>query len=164
MADLWERMRKTVSEIYTTASGKAVEGVNLGVKKLDEVTIRRELTREFAGLGGRTYQLLKRDEAGAVATDPTVQHHMTRLEELEKRLEDKEKEIQEILNADAARSGKTDEPAAEAGAGAGATAADTGAGAAGPSGAGAASTPGTPEPESQTPPRPDTEPSGPKPE
>lgn len=100
MPDLWERMKKTVSEIYTTASGKAVEGVNLGVKKLDEVTIRRELTREFAGLGGRTYQLLKREEGEAVASDPTVQHHMTRLAELEKRLEEKEKEIREIRSAD----------------------------------------------------------------
>jgi len=104
MPDLWERMKKTVSEIYTTASGKAVEGVNLGVKKLDEVTLRRELSREFAGLGGRTYQLLKREEAEAVASDPTVQHHMARLAELEKRLEEKEQEIREILRAE---SGKT---------------------------------------------------------
>lgn len=97
MADLWERVKKTVSEIYTTASEKAVDGVNIGVKKLDEVSIRRELSKEFAGLGGRTYQLLKREEADALATDPTVKHHMDRLEELENRLEEKEREIRDIL-------------------------------------------------------------------
>jgi len=111
MPDLWERMKKTVSEIYTTASGKAVEGVNLGVKKLDEAAIRRELTREFAGLGGRTYQLLKRDQGEAVASDPTVRHHMARLAELEKRLEEKEKEIRDILNTESGQSTVPSKPA-----------------------------------------------------
>ncbi len=106
MADLWERVKKTVGEIYAQASGTAVDGVNLGVKKLDEASIRRELSKEFAGLGGRTYQLLKREEADGLSTDATVKHHMGRLEELETRLEEKEREIQEIL--------KTGEQAADA--------------------------------------------------
>jgi hypothetical protein len=96
MADLWERVKKTVSEVYTTASGKAVEGVNLGVKKLDEANIRRDLSREFIGLGGRAYQLLKADRAGELASDPAVQGHMKRLEDLETRLEEKEREIELI--------------------------------------------------------------------
>jgi hypothetical protein len=99
MADLWERVKKTVGEIYTQASGKAVEGVSLGVKKIDEASIRRELSKEFAGLGGRTYQLLKREEADDLGTDATVKHHMARLEELELRLEEKEREIAEIRKA-----------------------------------------------------------------
>lgn len=94
MPDLWERVKKTATEIYATASERAVEGVNLGVKKLDEATLRRDLTREFAGLGGRTYQLLRRGEEAAIAADPTVRGHMRRLEELEKRLEETEREIQ----------------------------------------------------------------------
>lgn len=102
MADLWEKVKKTVGEIYTTASGKAVEGVNLGVKKLDEASIRRELSREFASLGGRTYQLLKGDQAEAMGTDATIRHHMNRLEELERRLEEKEREIQAIRQAGSA--------------------------------------------------------------
>jgi predicted RNase H-like nuclease (RuvC/YqgF family) len=96
MADLWERVKKTLSEAYTTASGKAVEGVNLGVKKLDEANIRRELSREFTNLGGRAYQLLKAERPEAVGSDPAIQGHMKRLEELEKRLEEKEREIQEL--------------------------------------------------------------------
>jgi hypothetical protein len=110
MADLWERMKKTVSELYTTASGKAVEGVNLGVKKLDEATLKRELSREFTGLGGRTYQLLKREEAHAIPTDPTIKAHMTRLAQLEQRLEEKEREIQEILKGGRPESGAVDAP------------------------------------------------------
>jgi hypothetical protein len=111
MADLWDKVKKTVSEVYTTASGKAVDGVNLGVKKLDEVSIRRELSKEFAGLGGRAYQLLKRNEEGALATDATVRHHMSRLEELEKRLEEKEREIQDILKAEAGTDARPSEAA-----------------------------------------------------
>lgn len=98
MADLWEKVKNAVGEIYTTASGKAVEGVSLGVKKLDEASIRRELSKEFTGLGGRAYQLLKRDQADALASDPTVRHHMDRLEVLEQRLEEKEREIQKALH------------------------------------------------------------------
>jgi hypothetical protein len=73
-----------------------VEGVNIGVKQLDVVSVRRELSREFAGLGGRVHQLLKRGEASAIAEDPTVVAHLARLEELEKRLEEREREITEI--------------------------------------------------------------------
>jgi hypothetical protein len=97
MADLWDKVKHAVGEIYTTASGRAVEGVNLGVKKLDEVSIRRELSKEFTGLGGRAYQLLKRDQSEALTSDPTIRHHMSRLEVLEQRLEEKEREIQEAL-------------------------------------------------------------------
>lgn len=94
MADLWERVKKTVNEIYATASERAIEGVNLGVKKLDEATLRRELSREFAELGGRAYQLLQRGEAGILAADPAIQSHLRRLEDLERRLREKEEEIQ----------------------------------------------------------------------
>lgn len=102
MADLWERVKKTVSEVYTTASGKAVEGVNLGVKKLDEANIRRELSREFTNLGGRAYQLLKADRGDALEDDAAIRHHMQRLAELETRLEEKEREIEEIRRGAAA--------------------------------------------------------------
>jgi len=96
MPDLWEKVKKTVTDIYATASERAVDGVHLGVKKLDEAGIRRELSREFAALGGRTYQLLQKDEADALPTDAIVQRHMDRLKELEVRLEEKEVEIDEI--------------------------------------------------------------------
>lgn len=96
MADLWDKVKKTATELYASASEKAVEGVNLGVKKLDEVNLRRELSREFAGLGGRAYQLLEKEEAADMASDPTIRRHLARLKELEARLEEKEREIQGI--------------------------------------------------------------------
>jgi len=96
MADLWERVKKTVTEIYATASERAVDGVHLGVKKLDEAGLRRELSREFAALGGRTYQLLQKHEGSSLPTDSVIQRHMDRLRELEVRLEEKEQEIDEI--------------------------------------------------------------------
>ena len=95
MPDLWERLKKTMTEAYATASERAVESVNLGVKKLDEATLRRDLTREFAGLGGRVYQLLRRGEV-QVGNDPTVLSHMRRLDDLERRLQEKEREIQRL--------------------------------------------------------------------
>ncbi len=96
MSDLWERVKKTASEIYSTASERTVEGVNLGVKHLDVVSLRRDLSREFTGLGGRVYQLLRGDQAGDIPDDPTVLHHLRRLEELEERLEEREAEIRRM--------------------------------------------------------------------
>jgi len=96
MPDLWEKVRKTVTDLYTTASERAVDGVHLGVKKLDEAGIRRELSKEFADLGGRTYQLLQKDEAHSLPSDAVILLHMDRLRELELRLEEKEREIDEI--------------------------------------------------------------------
>lgn len=115
MADLWERVKKTANELYTTASEMAVDGVHIGVRKLDEVNLRRDLSREFAGLGGRTYQLLERGQADQLTNDATVKHHLARLRELESRLEEKEREIQEIRARSAAASEQTsdDTPAPE---------------------------------------------------
>ncbi len=96
MSDLWERVKRTAGEIYLTATEKTVEGVNLGVRHLDVASIRRDLSREFAGLGGRVYQLLKREEPDAIPSDPTVLHHMNRLRELEERLEEREAEIRRL--------------------------------------------------------------------
>lgn len=96
MSDLWERVKKTAAEIYTTASEKTVEGINIGAKHLDVASYKREISREFTGLGGRVHQLLIRDEAGAIADDATVKHHMTRLAELEQKVEEREAEIEEL--------------------------------------------------------------------
>ncbi len=96
MADLWERVKKSASEIYATASEKTVDGVSIGVRKLDVANLRRELSKEFAGLGGRVYQLLDRDQVEAIPEDPTVRHHLERLRDLEARLETKESEIAAI--------------------------------------------------------------------
>ena len=125
MSDLWERVKKTAAEIYATASEKTVEGVNIGVKQLDVVSVRRELSREFAGLGGRVHQLLKRGEAAAIPEDPTVKSHLARLEELEQRLEEREREIEDIRQgrkdeaveseAATAPDAETEAPAADAG-------------------------------------------------
>ena len=42
MADLWEKVKRTATDLYASASEKAVEGVSLGVLKLDEANLRRE--------------------------------------------------------------------------------------------------------------------------
>ncbi len=96
MSDLWERVKKTASEIYATASERTVEGVHVGVKRLDLATIRRDLTREFAALGGRSYQLLQKNEGAGIPSDPVVLRHLARLRELEEKLEEREREIRSI--------------------------------------------------------------------
>lgn len=96
MNDLWERVKKTATEIYATASERTVEGVNVGVKRLDLAALRRDLSREFAGLGGRTYQLLQKNEGDSIPSDPVVLRHLVRLRELEEKLEEREREIHVI--------------------------------------------------------------------
>lgn len=96
MSDLWERVKKTATEIYATASERTVEGVHVGVKRLDLATLRRDLSREFAGLGGRAYQLLQKNEGDTIPSDPVVQRHLARLREMEVKLEELEREIRSI--------------------------------------------------------------------
>jgi hypothetical protein len=71
--------------------------VNLGVLKMDLVTLRREFSRELAALGERTYALLRRDEGDRIPADSRVLHHMGRLRDLEERLTRKEAEVREAL-------------------------------------------------------------------
>lgn len=96
MNDLWERVKKTASEIYATASERTVEGVNVGVKRLDLAALRRDLNREFAALGGRAYQLLQKNEGDSIPSDPVVLRHLVRLREMEGKLEEREREIRSL--------------------------------------------------------------------
>jgi hypothetical protein len=94
---VWEKFRRTAADLYATASERTVQGVNLGVLKMDLVTLRREFSRELASLGERTYALLRREEGDRIPSDTRILHHMGRLSELEARLTRKEAEVREAM-------------------------------------------------------------------
>ena len=95
---VWEKFRQSAADLYAAASEKTVQGVNLGVLKMDLVTLRREFSRELAALGERTYALLRREQGDRVSTDTRILHHLGRLRDLEERLERKEAEVRAALS------------------------------------------------------------------
>jgi len=94
---VWEKFRQTAADLYASASERTVQGVNLGVLKMDLVTLRREFSRELAALGERTYALLRRDEGERIPADTRILHHMGRLHDLEERLSQKEAEVRAAM-------------------------------------------------------------------
>ena len=99
MTSLWERIRKGVTEFYTSAAEKTDELAKVGVRKLDIVGVRRNIGHEMADLGGRVYHMIIEEKKDDVSQDPEVKHHIDSIKRLEVFLKEKEQEIESIKKA-----------------------------------------------------------------
>ena len=114
MSTNWDDLRNSIEEFFSTAAEKTDELIRVGRRKLSIVEIRRDMTAKYAELGGRVYHLIRRGEAGAVASDREVESLVSKIQGLEGDLKAKEVEIQEIKTAGAEKSGKGSVSSAEA--------------------------------------------------
>ena len=93
------RLLRQIKEICEIAGIKTEEYAKITKKRLDVVSLTRELGRERAALGRRVYDLSRRSDHGDVLEDVTVQAILGRLATLEGGLEDCEEEIATIRRA-----------------------------------------------------------------
>jgi gas vesicle protein len=96
MLSLWESIKKSVAEFYSSAAEKTDELAKVGVRKLDIVGIKRNIAHEMADLGGRVHHMLTEVKNTNVAEDPEVGKHLQSIDRLRAFLEDKEEEIEAI--------------------------------------------------------------------
>jgi gas vesicle protein len=96
MPSLWDSIKKSVAEFYSSAADKTDELAKVGVRKLDIVGIRRNIAHEMADLGGRVHHMLTEEKNTNVADDPEVGKHLKSIDRLRALLEDKEEEIETI--------------------------------------------------------------------
>ncbi len=93
---IWERVKQQVIDGYSSAVEKADELARVGHRKLDSASIRRHIGREMMTLGGRVFHLIEDGQNADIAADDVVLRSLERIRNLEKELEEKEREIEEI--------------------------------------------------------------------
>ena len=99
MASLWERIRKGVTEFYTSTAEKTDELAKVSVRQLDIVGVRRNIGHEMADLGGRVYHMIVEENNHDIAQDPEVKQHIDSVKRLDVFLKEKEQEIESIKKA-----------------------------------------------------------------
>ncbi len=110
------RLLRQIKEVCEIAGIRTEEYAKVTKKRLDVLSLTRELGRERAGLGERVYDLARRRGQTEILEDVTVQAIMGRIATLEAALASCEKEISTIHDSANMRSGdvrrKYDEPSA----------------------------------------------------
>jgi gas vesicle protein len=96
MSTNWEEVRTSIQEFFSSAAEKTDEFIKVGKRKLSMAEIKRNITGQYAELGGRVYHLVRQGEAGTIESDEEVEMFVSRIHKLEDELKAKEMEIEEI--------------------------------------------------------------------
>ena len=95
-AKLWEKISKTVVDGVTTAAEKTEEYTRLGRAKIDVLSVKRKVTKNFTELGGIIYDAAKSGQTGEIFESPEVVVLIDSLKALDKELEEKEALFEEM--------------------------------------------------------------------
>lgn len=98
MDTLWNRVKKNLVEWYDTAYDKTDELARIGKRKIEMAGLNRAIEKHLSELGGRLYDLVVEQghRGNRTADDEQVQRIVSEVRELEKQLEAKEREIEQI--------------------------------------------------------------------
>jgi hypothetical protein len=116
---LWEQVKSNLVEWYSVAADKTEELAKIGMRRYDKFGISRDVERQFTELGNFVFEAHNRQNHDFF-NDPTFVAIIHRIQELEKELQQKEHEIDDIRQAHAQKA------AAKAQAGAAGSAGDPG--------------------------------------
>ncbi|MBU1701857.1 MAG: hypothetical protein KJ970_13010 [Candidatus Eisenbacteria bacterium] len=110
---LGDRLKRQIREIYSVASVKTEEYARIGKKRLDILSLSRDVAREKRSLGERVYELSQRDDTESILPDVTVKAIIGRIRKLEVEIGELEAEISKIREE--ARKAREEETKAGAG-------------------------------------------------
>jgi DNA-directed RNA polymerase sigma subunit (sigma70/sigma32) len=106
---LGNRLMKMIKETAEVAGIKTEEYAKISRKRLDVLSLDRELGKEKGTLGDRVYELSQREGPVDVLQDVTVKACLTRIRELVEALGECEREIETIRQASQKRAGNVRE-------------------------------------------------------
>jgi len=100
MEKLWDQIKKSVMDGVTTAAEKTEEYTKLGKAKLDTVSVKRKISKNFSELGGIVYEAINSGEGAKVLKTEAVTTLVDTLKELEEDLKAKEADIDDMKKKD----------------------------------------------------------------
>lgn len=96
MAKLWDDVKKSLKEWGTIAADKAEELTKVGRIRLDILSIKRDIEKNFTELGGKVYHLVAEENQTRIAGNDEVKKIVNRILNLEEEL-NKKKELLESV-------------------------------------------------------------------
>ncbi len=97
------RLLRQIKDVCEIAGIKTEEYAKVTRKRLDVLSLTRELNREKSSLGGRVLELSKLEDHGDILEDETVQAILGRIQKLDVSLSGCEEEISRIRESANAR-------------------------------------------------------------
>jgi len=86
----------SVVEGVSTAAEKTGEYTKIGKSKLDVLSVKRKISKQFTELGGIVYDSVKENKSGEVLDTPKAKELINTLEDLEKELREKEDSFEKL--------------------------------------------------------------------
>ena len=102
---LGTRLLRQIKEVCEIAGVKTEEYARISRKRIDVLSLDREISKEKTALGDRVYALASRGDAGEVLQDVTVQAILSRITNLEGSLAECAEEIATLRETARARAG-----------------------------------------------------------
>jgi phenylalanyl-tRNA synthetase alpha subunit len=100
--DLANLFKKGIS----TVAKKTDEYTKIGKIKVDIIGIKRDIDKNFNELGGKTYQLIVEENNSKVAANDEVKTIIETIKDLNKKLEAKKDELEQVREEYARETGK----------------------------------------------------------
>jgi gas vesicle protein len=100
MSTSWDDLRGSIEEFFSSAAEKTDELIKVGRRKLSIAEIKRNMTANYAELGGRVYHLVRHGEAASIPSDSEVESLVSKIQRLEDELKAKELEIERIRSGE----------------------------------------------------------------
>jgi hypothetical protein len=96
MSSLWEDITRTIREGVDTVVEKTEELTKIGKIKVDIINIKRNIEKNFAEMGGKTYHLIVEEKKNQISKDKEIMELVECVKLLEKELEDKKKDLENV--------------------------------------------------------------------
>jgi hypothetical protein len=85
---LWENLKKGLEQGIKTISEKTEELTEMGRLKLEILSVKRDIEKQFIELGGRSYQILKTDGTARIDQDTPIKELVEKIRMQEKKLDE----------------------------------------------------------------------------
>lgn len=104
---MWEKIKKSLKDGATMSMEKIEEYTKIGKLKVEEMSAKRKIERNFMDIGERLYDLVEEGKNSAVADDLAIKKAIENVNTLKAEISEIERKIKEV--SEAAKKHKTEE-------------------------------------------------------
>jgi len=108
MPSMWEDLKKTVKQGFSTAAAKTEEYTKIGKAKLDMMNLNKSLNNTFQELGLEAYTQITGGGKGLNAQNPKVKGFIDKIGQIKQSIQEKEAEVEAIKKASGTKASADD--------------------------------------------------------
>jgi hypothetical protein len=113
MSKLWDDIAKNIREGIDTVVEKTEELTKMGKIKVDIINVKRNIEKNFSELGGRVYHIIVEENSTKIAGDQEVKELIECIKILEKELDIKNEELNNVKSGEQKESAEDQSAATE---------------------------------------------------